>query len=297
MLNIYEYPFQSNYLAIGDNRLHYLDEGSGPPVVLLHGNPTWSYYYRHLVLKLALSRRVIVPDHIGCGLSDKPADYPYNLDSHIDNLTRLLDYLGVQSTDLVVHDWGGAIGMGYATSRVERIGKIVVLNTAAFRSSRIPWRIAICRWPLIGELIVRGLNGFARPATHMAVENRLDPRRASAYLMPYDSWRNRVAIYQFVKDIPMHKGHPSYPTLVRIEEGLDTIKKHDIPLLVVWGGKDFCFNDHFFREWCERFPEARSHYYADAGHYVLEDAHGEVESLIADFLHEPHRQGAAAEDD
>jgi haloalkane dehalogenase len=281
---IYEYPFTSHYFKIGNNRLHYLDEGEGPPAVLLHGNPTWSYYYRHLVKELATRHRVVVPDHMGCGLSDKPVDYRYRLRTHIENLGGLLDHLEIDSFEMVVHDWGGAIGMGYATSFPERIKKIVILNTAAFRSQRIPMRIRMCRWPGIGKLLVRGVNGFARAALFMAVENRLSREAERAYLMPYDSWANRIAIYEFVKDIPLHRSHPSYSTLLDIENKLGYLHDLEIPMLIVWGGRDFCFNDHFYKEWQQRFPAAMSHYLADAGHYVLEDGRGRVEQIISHFL-------------
>src|SRR5512137_1165151 len=118
------YPFAGHYLDLDGLRLHYLDEGSGEPVVMLHGNPTWSFYYRNLVLALRDKYRCIVPDHIGCGMSDKPGDdrYDYTLQSRVDDLEALLDSLGVTNgITLVVHDWGGMIGMAYATRHPERI--------------------------------------------------------------------------------------------------------------------------------------------------------------------------------
>lgn len=281
---IYDYPFKSNYITTDGGRLHYLDEGEGEVITMLHGNPTWSYYFRHLVRLLSKKYRVIVPDHLGCGLSDKPENYNYSLDNHINNLTLLIDSLGIVSTSLVLHDWGGAIGMGHATRQPDRINRVVILNTAAFRSSRIPFRITICRWPVIGRFLVRGLNGFARAALYMAVTNRMSEDVEAAYLLPYNSWKNRVAIDAFVKDIPLEKNHQSYNTLRDIEQGLLKLRKIKIPLMIVWGGRDFCFNDHFYNEWRKRFPEAECHYLEDAGHYVLEDGHGRVEPLIETFF-------------
>ncbi len=281
---IYDFPFQSRYLDISGNKLHYIDEGDGPVVVLLHGNPTWSYYYRHLIRVLSKSFRVIAVDHMGSGLSDKPARYSYTLARHIENLTIVIDNLNIKSLSLVVHDWGGAIGFGYATRFTDRIKAAVVLNTAAFRSTRIPFRIRVCRWPLIGPLIVRGLNGFAGPAVFMAVTKRLSGAVARSYIHPYDSWKNRIGVYGFVKDIPLHENHVSYKTLYSIEKGLPELRQRNIPMMLLWGGKDFCFNDHFYREWQEHFPEARCHYLENCGHYVLEDGHGIVEPLIEQFL-------------
>jgi len=281
---IYQYPFVSRFLEVSGGRLHYLDEGQGPVITMLHGNPTWSYYYRNLISVLAKNFRVIVPDHLGCGLSDKPSHYRYDLASHIDNLSSLLEHLKIDSTALVVHDWGGAIGMGYAVNHCDRISRVVVLNTAAFRSDRIPFRIRICRWPIIGDIIVRGFNGFAWPATFMAVTKPLPAEVAKSYLLPYDCWRNRIGVMRFVKDIPMNENHPSYRTLVDIETRLVDIRKARIPLMIVWGAKDFCFNDLFYDEWQRRFPDAQCHYLEDAGHYILEDGHGVVEPLIEKFF-------------
>ena len=174
--------------------------------------------------------------------------------------------------------------MGYATRFTDRIEKLVILNTAAFHSSRIPFRIRICRWPVFGKFLVCGLNGFARAALFMAVEKRLDRQVESAYLAPYNSWRNRVAIYGFVKDIPLKRNHPSYKTLTDIENRLSAVKEANIPMIIIWGGKDFCFNDHFFEEWCRRFPEATCHYLESCGHYVLEDGRELAEPLIEDFF-------------
>lgn len=281
---MYEYPFESHYIVINNCRLHYLDEGEGPVITMLHGNPTWSYFFRHLVMHLAKKFRVIVPDHMGCGYSDKPQQYEYTLSNHINNLCYLLKSLDITSTSLVVHDWGGAIGMGYATTFPERIEKIALLNTAAFRSKRIPLRIRLCRLPFIGEIIVRGLNGFAWPATFMATEKSLGKDVSRAYLRPYNNWLNRIALFRFVQDIPLTPHHQSYHILKSIEDKLIMLKEMGIPMLIVWGGKDFCFDDHFYHEWRRRFPNAQSFYLEDAGHYILEDGHGRVEPIIETFF-------------
>ncbi len=279
-----DYPFASHFLQVEGHNLHYIDEGEGPIIVMIHGNPTWSYYYRRLISLLSNTYRVIVLDHMGCGLSDKPQQYEYTLEQHIENLSFLLESLEIKKCSLIVHDWGGAIGFGYAVQHSEYIEKIVVLNTAAFRSKRIPFRIRMCRLPLLGSLLVRGCNGFAWPATFMAVERPMKKMVKDAYLAPYNSWENRVAIHAFVKDIPLNPDHTSYKTIVKVEDGLLSISKSGIPMLILWGGKDFCFNKQFYDEWCQRFPEAESHYFEDVGHYILEDGYNEVEPLIKNFF-------------
>ncbi|MBU0962035.1 MAG: alpha/beta fold hydrolase, partial [Proteobacteria bacterium] len=239
---------------------------------------------------LSRKNRVIAIDHLGCGLSDKPQDYNYCLQNHINNLSSLVHRLDVESFSLVVHDWGGAIGMGLAAENPVALEKVMVLNTAAFRSRRIPLRINVCRWPIIGEFLVRGLNGFAGPAIFMAVSKKMNRDVAEGYLAPYDSWKNRVAVAAFVKDIPLSPDHPSYQALVRVEQGLKIIQELRIPMLICWGGKDFCFNKHFYDEWCNRFPEAETHYFAGSGHYLLEDAFGEIAPLAQQFFHHSNQE-------
>ena len=263
--------------------MHYIDEGSGPVVIMLHGNPTWSFYYRNLVNELvAAGYRCIVPDHIGCGLSDKPQDYEYTLKRRIDDVQRLVDHLGISSFSLVVHDWGGAIGCGLAGRRPEVLNKLVLLNTAAFRSKRIPIRIGMVKLPLIGPAIIRGLNGFAGPAAIMSVEKPLPPAVKRGFLEPYRNWADRVAVWNFVKDIPLDSAHRSYTELSEVEEGLERLK--DKPVQLVWGGKDFCFNMHFLERWRTIFPEAVVCLHEEAGHYILEDGGDEVMHEISSFI-------------
>jgi haloalkane dehalogenase len=279
------YPFSPrSFVTPGGARMSYVDEGAGDEaVVMVHGNPTWSFYYRELIQAVAPRLRCVVPDHVGMGLSDKPQDYAYTLRSRIDDLEALVDSLGLKRIHLVVHDWGGAIGFGLAARRPERIGRLVILNTGAFPSDRIPARIALCktRWP--GTAIVRGGNGFAWPATWMAMHRRaLTPDEKRGFLLPYGSWADRVAVDAFVKDIPMRADHPTRSTLEDVAAGLARFVEN--PALIVWGGKDFCFNDSFYEEWVRRLPKARTRHLADAGHYVLADANEEVVPLVRDFL-------------
>ena len=278
------YPFASHWLDAGGHRLHYLDEGprDAPVVVALHGNPTWSFYWRRLVLALRDRYRVVVPDHLGCGLSDKPQHWPYRLAGHVDNVGRLVRELGLTRFTLAVHDWGGAIGMGLATREPDRVERLIVTNTAAFPSPAIPLRIAVCRLPLFGPLAVRGLNGFARAALVMATEKGLEPAVREGLLAPYGTWRDRIALLRFVQDIPMDPGHPSWPELARIEAALPLFR--DRPMLLVWGERDWCFTPAFRAEWQRRFPAAEVHAVPDAGHYLMEDAPDEVIARVDTFL-------------
>ncbi len=281
-----EYPFTPRTLPTpAGATMSYVDEGprSDSAVLMVHGNPTWSYYYRHLVAALRETRRCVVPDHIGMGLSEKPEDYDYTLATRINDLEALVGRLGLKSIDLVVHDWGGAIGFGFAGRHARLVRRIVLLNTAAFPSERIPGRIAVCKARPLGPWLVRGLNGFAWPATWMAMGRRsLSADEKRGYLLPYDSWANRVAVSGFVQDIPMSPRHPTWATLAVVAAGIEQFG--DRPALIVWGGRDFCFDDSFLAEWKRRLPAAAVHRLADAGHYVLDDAREDVVPRVATFL-------------
>ncbi len=262
--------------------MHYLDEGTGEVIVMLHGNPTWSFMYRNFITQLRPEFRCIVPDHIGCGLSDKPQHYNYTLAQHIENVNRLLFHLKIDRFHLIVHDWGGAIGMGFAGRCDDRVDCIQLMNTAAFPNKEIPFRIAVCRYPILGEFLVRGLNAFAKGATYMAVKRPMSANVRAGYLFPYSSWENRIATHRFVKDIPMKPGHVSYANLVEIAKNLDTLKGK--PIQILWGMQDFCFNTHFLKLWKEHFPKAKVTQFQQAGHYVFEDENEACVRLAHRFL-------------
>ncbi|MBT0654744.1 alpha/beta fold hydrolase [Geomobilimonas luticola] len=284
-----EYPFTGHRLDLDGLNYHYLDEGSGDPVVMVHGNPSWSFYYRNLVLALRDRYRCIVPDHMGCGLSDKPGDdrYDYTLSRRVDDLERLLDHLGIrENITLVLHDWGGMIGMAYAVRHPERIRRLVILNTAAFhlpKEKPFPLALRICRDTWIGALLVRGLNAFSLAASFVGCKrNPMPTDLRRAYRSPYDSWQNRIATLRFVQDIPLSPGDRNYELVSSVARGLEQFTSR--PMLICWGEKDFVFDRHFLAEWQRRFPGAEVHSFADCGHYILEDAGEEIVPLIAAFL-------------
>jgi haloalkane dehalogenase len=284
------YPFNGRFLDRGGIRLHYLDEGDGPAVVMLHGNPSWSFYYRNLVLALRRRHRCIVPDHIGCGLSDKPSteQYDYSLKSRIADLDALLERLGVKECSLIVHDWGGMIGMAWAVRNVQRVRRLVVLNTAAFhipKSKRLPLALWLGRNSRLGTWLIRGLNLFCRRAASIGVQREPMPADVRAeYLRPYDNWQNRIAISKFVQTIPLKPGDPGYEIVTEVEQGLPNLQA--VPMLIAWGLRDFVFDHHFLAEWEQRFPDAEVMRFEDCGHYILEDAAKEVIPRICNFLKE-----------
>ena len=282
------YPFESNWLDVGGLRYHYLDEGRGEPVVAVHGNPTWSFYYRDLVKELRGGFRVVVPDHIGCGLSDKPGDeaYDYTLARRIDDLSTLLDHLELDGVNLVVHDWGGMIGLAWAVRNPERVRRLVILNTAAFplpKDKAFPWQLWLVRNTPVGAFLVRGFNAFSRGAVHLATtRKRLSKEVRDGYCAPYASWGDRIATLRFVQDIPLKPSDPGYDIVSDTHARLDLFA--DRPVLVCWGDRDFVFDHHFLAEWERLYPQAEVHRFPDCGHYILEDASEEVLPLVHQFL-------------
>ncbi len=276
------FPFASHWHALSGLQQHYLDEGSGPPILMVHGNPTWSFYWRNLVHAFRDTHRVIVPDHIGCGWSDKPAAYRYTLRQHTDNLIDLIEHLNLQNITLFVHDWGGAIGLGAAVALPRRFSRLVLFNTAAFPPPFVPWRIAACRLPVLGTLAIRGLNAFARGALTMAVERPLDAATAAGLIAPYDSWAHRIATQRFVQDIPFTRSHPTWAVLEKLESDLPVLRR--LPALMIWGMKDWCFRPECLERLQKSFPDAETYPLEDAGHYVVEDAHERIVPLLRAFL-------------
>ena len=267
-----EYPFESHWFEVDGRTLHYVDEGHGPVLLMVHGNPTWSFAWRRLVKDLSRDFRVIAIDHLGCGFSEKPQDRDvYTLDGHIRRLMTLVSLLDLRQITLFAHDWGGAIGMGCAGRTAERFQRFVLMNTGAFRSQAIPFRISLCRIPLLGKLGDRGLNLFARAALTMAVEKPLSAAARKGLIAPYDSWAHRIAVHEFVQDIPLGPAHRSYATLTEVEKSLEQFR--DYPVQLIWGMKDWCFTPaDFLSEFRRRFPAAHTLEIPDAGHYVFEDA-------------------------
>jgi haloalkane dehalogenase len=278
------YPFASHWLDTPAGRLHYVDEGprdATTAVICVHGNPTWSFFYRDVVKALAKNHRVIAVDHLGCGLSDKPQDFSYRLADHIDHLAKLVSTVTQPKLHFIVHDWGGPIGLAVAEKFADRVGRLVVMNTAAFPGP-CPFRIRVCRWPVLGPLLVRGLNGFAGPAAFMAVEKPLSQEVKRGFLYPYRSWADRVAVLRFVQDIPLEPQHPTAPTLQALEAGLEKLRHK--PMLLAWGLRDFCFSSVYLVEWRRRFPQAEVREYPHSGHYLLEDTGPELVSVIGEFI-------------
>lgn len=282
------YPFTGAYHKVNGYRLHVLDEGEGETVLMLHGNPTWSFFYRALVLGLRDRYRVIAPDHIGCGLSDKPGeqDYDYTLQRRVDDLAVLIEQSRVRGPiTLMMHDWGGMIGMAYAARHPQRIGRLVLLNTAAFhlpKTKKLPMSLWLCRKTPLGDLLIRETGLFTSVLARWAVCQPMEQSVREAYLLPYRAPQDRAGLLRFVQDIPLRPGDPSYDLVSEVQAKLPAFRQ--TPTLILWGEKDFVFDHHFLREWQRHLPAAEVHRFPNAGHYLLEDAGAEILPLIHDFL-------------
>ncbi len=281
------YPFPSQYIELaGGVKMHYAQTGSGtaadsqPTVLCVHGNPTWSFYYRRVLAGLGPDVRVVAVDNVGCGLSDKPQEYNYSLSQHIENLVQLIVKLDLRRVTLLVHDWGGAIGLGAGLREWDRIRSAVILNTAAFPPPYIPLRIAACRIPLLGNWGIRQLNLFARAAQTMTLHRlpKLDPQVAAGLIAPYSNWNNRVAIARFVQDIPRRPTDPTWQLLASIEQRLPQL--NDRPVSLLWGMRDWCFRPECLHRFQALLPNAKTHELADVGHYVMEEAADEVLAVL-----------------
>jgi len=281
------YPFDGRRLDLGGHGLHYLDEGAGPPVLMVHGNGTWSFAYRALVLGLRDAYRCVVPDLMGMGRSDKPGDdqYEYTLDRRVEDLDQLVMSLGLEGVTLVGHDWGGMVAMAWARRRPECIRRFVMMNTVAFRNPAhlpLPPSMTIMRSPL-GPLLVRGLNLITRGMMWRGTARPMPRDVVRAHMAPYDSWANRVAVHRFVQDVPMKPGDRAWGTIGATEAALTELAK-DRPALLCWGLRDFLVKPGYLDAWIRHWPGAEVQRLPEAGHFLLEDAPDQVIKLVRDFL-------------
>jgi pimeloyl-ACP methyl ester carboxylesterase len=279
-----QYPFAGQKLTVASGHaMNVVDVGQGETLLFVHGNPTWSFYWRHLINGLKDSYRCVAVDHIGCGMSDKPQEWSYRLEDHVKNLVSVVDALDLRDVTLVVHDWGGPIGFGAAMERADRIKRVVIFNTGVFEGP-IPLEIRMCRWPGIGALTVRGLNGFVRAGLLRATADRSRFKNGvgKGYLAPYGNWADRIAIHKFVLDIPLEADHPTRKYFLDLGERIRTLA--DRPTLILWGEQDFCFTTFYRDGFRQRFPNAEVHSWPDVAHWIAEDAHERIVPLMKQWL-------------
>ena len=294
------YPFRSRFVTVGrgtasggqrGHRMHYVDEGSGPVVVCLHGNPTWGFLFRNLIAALRDDFRVIVPDHIGCGLSEQPADAYFRAGDRIGHLEDLLAELGVDRFSLVMHDWGGPLGTGLAVRRPGDVERLLYFNTTLAETAMLPGMIRRAAAPVVGRLLTQDTMQFVKLLTSFGVVNAMPDEIKRGYLHPYRTRAGRRVIWGFVRDIPFSASHPTAPLMDDMIARLPTLA--DTPVKIVWGMRDPCFHAKILPRVAARFPQAEVVRIPDASHLVLEDAPGRSIAAVRDFLR-PSAVGAAA---
>ena len=286
------YPFESHWHDLDGSPLHYLDEGEGPAVVMLHGNPTWSFAYRNVVRELSGHCRTIVPDYPGFGFSAHPDGYGYSPAEHAQSISQLLDALGLERFFLVVQDWGGPIGMAIAADHPERIAGVVVGNSWCWGPTPSMWlfskwiggpvgRYLILRHNLFADSMVRSsLAADAKvgksAGTQTAAEP--DPRILEAYTAPFPDAASRLGTWVFPRAITRDR-----PWIRSVESRLGPLS--DVPAELLWGERDPTFSKPSFDErWRRHFPNAATERIADAGHFVQEDRPDRVAAAVLRLL-------------
>ncbi len=285
------YPFRSRFVTVGrgtatggtrGHRMHYVDEGSGPVVVCLHGNPTWGFLFRNLIAALRDDFRVIVPDHVGCGLSQQPGDVCFRAGDRLGHLEDLLAELGIGRFSLVMHDWGGPLGTGLAVRRPADVERLVYFNTTLAEMALLPGMIRRAAAPVIGRLLTQDTMQFLKLLTSFGVVQAMPEEVRRAYLRPYRTRAGRRAIWGFVQDIPFSPSHPTARLMDDMVARLPALA--DTPVKIIWGMKDPCFHSGILRHVAARFPQADVVRIPDASHLVLEDAPGQSIAAVREFL-------------
>jgi haloalkane dehalogenase len=272
-----EYPFKPHFFLTPAGNMHYVDEGSGEPVVFVHGNPAWSFEFRKLIKDFSMTNRCIAPDLIGFGLSDKPAGWSYLPEEQAKNLDLFLESLPLKNITLVVGDWGGPIGLSYALSHPEKIKNIVITNTWLW-SVRSDWYYqafsTLVGGP-VGRWLIRNHNFFAGTIVKSLFgdKNRLTPRIHAQYLMPLSKPDERKGTWVFPGEI------------IGSSDWLQSLwDKHDVlqgkNILIAWGMKDIGFREKELKTWIHAFPHAKVVRFEDAGHFVAEE---KPDELIAEI--------------
>ena len=287
------FPFKSNTFQIEGANIHYVDEGSGPPILMVHGNPTWSYLYRKMIPPLVQAGyRCVAPDLMGFGLSDKPTDESaYTFPRHVRHVTALVDHLALQAIITVGQDWGGPISLRYAIDHQDNIRALVILNTLV-RPMKLPLFFRVLfRSGGFSSFLVRRLDLFRKMSfgTGMLFKRPLDTEVLEQYKRPHPTAATRAGIAAFPKMIPSSAEHPNGHYLGEIDSTLAT---WNIPVLILWADKDMAFGVKEGERIADMVPNGRFYLVENAGHYLQEDAGEEIAEQMIAFL----KDGAMAGD-
>ncbi len=272
------YPFESHYADVVGSRVHYVDEGTGPPLLLLHGNPTWSFLYRDVILGLRDRYRCIAVDFPGFGLSSPVPGYGFTPAEHAGVLERLVLHLALTHVTMVVQDWGGPIGFAVATRHVERFVALVIGNTWAWPKADPGTQLfsRLLGGP-VGRRLIAQHNVFVERILPGGVRRRTLPDAVmDAYRGPFPTPASRRPTAVFPREIL-----GSRPFLADVERRLEQLR--DRPALIVWPTRDVAFRGRELRRWEQLFPDHRTVSLKGAGHYIQEDAADEIVAAIRDW--------------
>jgi haloalkane dehalogenase len=245
--------------------------------------------FRNLITAFQDNFRCIAPDHLGMGLSARPlpGTREYRLDERIVDFSAFLGKLQLSyPIHLLLHDWGGPIGLGWAVHNPEKVASIVLMNTATRwpQGYRLPWSLAIFRkCPLWGNILIKEIGLFTQGLVRRATLRPLKPYVREGYLAPYQKPCHRRAIASFVKDIPLTESHPSHFILSHVDDGLSRLQ--NIPILIIWGLLDFVFTRLFLEDFKQRLPRAKVLALPRAGHWALEDEPSQIIQGLKTFFH------------
>jgi haloalkane dehalogenase len=273
------FPFEPHYVEQDGLRLHYVDEGAGDPVLLLHGEPTWSYLYRKLIPPLAELARVVAPDYLGFGRSDKPVDREwYSFDRHYESIERLVEQLDLRDLTVVVQDWGGPIGLRLAVTQPDRVARLVVMNTGvgAGRAPSDEW--------LRFRAFVRRVGTDLQPGQLVKITcvTELPDDVVAAYDAPFPTPESKTGPLMFPELVATEVDHPSAAKMLEVREALTRWEK---PTLVLFSDSDPIFSPRAGERLAGRIPGAEpAQTVAGAGHFLQEDKGEELGERIARWL-------------
>ncbi|MGH2686946.1 MAG: alpha/beta fold hydrolase [Actinomycetota bacterium] len=280
------FPFEPRFARVADDvRLHYVEEGAGDPVLMLHGNPTWSYLYRRFLPPVAAAGfRAIALDHMGFGRSDRPPDHRrYTMRAHVENLLAFIRELELERITLVMHDWGGPIGLGAATSEPDRIARLVVMNTGVgVLPSEMPMPFhEPFRSRGLGEMLALGANLFVEAMFGGMRQESATPLVAEAYRAPFPDYYSRVPILAFARDLPVGTEHPTAGYMMEVAGRVPSLVR---PTLVVWGMQDRFLSPAHLEGWRSIYPHAEVLELPTARHYLQEDDPDAITDRLVAFL-------------
>lgn len=270
------FPFKRNFMRVDSWHIHYVDEGEGEIVMLFHACPMWSFAYRNLIAELSKKYRVIAPDLPGFGLSDKPEDFDYMLNSYIFLLEEFIQNLNLTRFHIVGHGWGGTIAAGYAVQHPNMISSIIMMNSIAFSHYSIPLRLVLCRLPFLGPLLTAYMKILESGYRKLPREIK------KCYDIPLEGKESKLPLLRFVQAIPAVPEADTVQAILAIEAGLWMFRT--TPVRIIWAMKDWLYNKNALRLWHKNLPNAEIHTLAQAGRYIQEDAPEELETLITEFL-------------